>query len=107
MNNENDEVLLYFNKNITTDILVSLLANNLTLHKAHFNFDPDNLYFNVGFLDDKKNEVIQVGIVVEKSIPFIRFGIFNNLHWPQWSPGSSQHSQPPEYKWQEGWHHKV
>jgi hypothetical protein len=76
MSTPSDEVLLYFNKNITTDILVALVANNLTLHKAHYNFDPENLCFNVGFLDDAKNEVIQVGIVVEKSIPFIRFGIF-------------------------------
>lgn len=76
MSNPSSEVLFYFNENTTADILVSVVANNLTQHKAHYVYDPENLCFNVGFLDDESNEVIQVGIVVEKSIPFIRFGIF-------------------------------
>lgn len=76
MSNPADEVLLYFTKNITTDILVALVANNLTLHKAHYVYDPVNLCFSVGFLGDAdKKEVIRLDIVVEKSIPFLRFGI--------------------------------
>jgi hypothetical protein len=77
MSNYSGEVLFYFSKSITTDILVTLIANNLTLHKAHYVYDPENLCFTVGFLgDEEKNEVIQVGIIVERSIPFLRFGIF-------------------------------
>lgn len=67
---------MIFNENATPDNLVSLVANNLALHKAHYSFDPESLCFTVMFNGDRSvNEFLEIIIAVDANATFIKYGI--------------------------------
>jgi hypothetical protein len=72
----NNEVLFHFNDNTTSDLLVSLVAKNLSLHKGHYSFDPENLCFTVLFNGDRSvNEFLEIIIAVDNKATFVKYGI--------------------------------